>query len=194
MGGVPAFAEQTMPAFHHAALAQRAVLELDVKLTRDGVPVILHDERLDRTTDRRGRLCETDLADFLACRADVLGTGIACTPVAPFVGLPTLDEVLRFAREHAVALNVEIENEPVHGDFDPTSAGAEVIARAIADSKVPQERLQVQSFWPGDLDAARLRRLHELKTGRLIAASVGCVLLLCGTSGPATIQLGRFAA
>jgi geranylgeranyl diphosphate synthase type II len=39
-----------------------------------------------------------------------------------------------------------------------------------------------------------LRRLHELKTGRLIAASVDCVPLLCGLSGPATIALGRFAA
>ena len=39
-----------------------------------------------------------------------------------------------------------------------------------------------------------VRRLHELKTGRLIAASVDCVPLLCGLSGPATIALGRFAA
>jgi geranylgeranyl diphosphate synthase, type II len=39
-----------------------------------------------------------------------------------------------------------------------------------------------------------LRRLHELKTGRLIAASVDCVPLLYGLSGPATIALGRFAA
>jgi geranylgeranyl diphosphate synthase type II len=39
-----------------------------------------------------------------------------------------------------------------------------------------------------------LRRLHELKTGRLIAASVDCVPLLCGLTGPATIALGRFAA
>ena len=46
----------------------------------------------------------------------------------------------------------------------------------------------------GDLDPVALRRLHELKTGRLIAASVNCAILLCGASGPATIGLGRFAA
>ena len=39
-----------------------------------------------------------------------------------------------------------------------------------------------------------VRRLHELKTGRLIAASVDCVPLLYGVTGPATIALGRFAA
>jgi geranylgeranyl diphosphate synthase type II len=40
----------------------------------------------------------------------------------------------------------------------------------------------------------KLRRLHELKTGALIAASVGCVLALAGLSGPATIPYRRFAA
>ena len=46
----------------------------------------------------------------------------------------------------------------------------------------------------GDLDASGLRRLHELKTGRLIGASVVCVLMLSGLDGPATIPYRRFAA
>jgi geranylgeranyl diphosphate synthase type II len=42
--------------------------------------------------------------------------------------------------------------------------------------------------------AAALRRLHELKTGRLISASVLCVLVLGGIAdGPATIPFRRFA-
>jgi geranylgeranyl diphosphate synthase type II len=43
-------------------------------------------------------------------------------------------------------------------------------------------------------DAAGLRRLHELKTGRLIAASVRCVLALGAVDEPATMAFGRFAA
>ena len=43
----------------------------------------------------------------------------------------------------------------------------------------------------GELD---LRRLHELKTGALIGASVGCVVALVGPDGPATLPLRRFAA
>jgi geranylgeranyl diphosphate synthase type II len=39
-----------------------------------------------------------------------------------------------------------------------------------------------------------LRRLHELKTGALIAASVGAVLALEGLDGPATMPFRRFAA
>src|SRR5262249_18392934 len=41
---------------------------------------------------------------------------------------------------------------------------------------------------------AALRRVHELKTGRLIDASVVCVLLLGGIDGPATMWYRRFAA
>jgi geranylgeranyl diphosphate synthase type II len=44
------------------------------------------------------------------------------------------------------------------------------------------------------LDAAGLRHLHELKTGRLIAASIECVLRLEAVNGPATIPFTRFAA
>jgi geranylgeranyl diphosphate synthase type II len=43
-------------------------------------------------------------------------------------------------------------------------------------------------------DTTELRHLHELKTGALIAASVGSVLALEGMSGPATIPFRRFAA
>jgi geranylgeranyl diphosphate synthase type II len=46
----------------------------------------------------------------------------------------------------------------------------------------------------GSLDAAGLRHLHELKTGRLIGASIGCVLRLAAINGPATIPYTRFAA
>jgi geranylgeranyl diphosphate synthase type II len=46
----------------------------------------------------------------------------------------------------------------------------------------------------GEVDAARVRHIHELKTGRLIGASIACVLLLGGMTEPATIPYRRFAA
>src|SRR6476659_8256480 len=47
---------------------------------------------------------------------------------------------------------------------------------------------------PTNGDIAELRRLHELKTGRLIEASVECVLLLADAPQPATIALRAFAS
>jgi geranylgeranyl diphosphate synthase type II len=82
-----------------------------------------------------------------------------------------------------------------HQGGDPAAVLAavrELTAAAGFGGMVGGQFLDVTA--PGDLDAAHLRRLHELKTGRLIAASVECVLLLSGTSGPDTIQYHRFAA
>ena len=71
---------------------------------------------------------------------------------------------------------------------DVMAALHRLVAAAGADGMVGGQYMDIQ----GDPDD--LRRLHELKTGRLIAASVDCVPLLCGLTGPATIALGRFAA
>lgn len=57
--GIPAFeSENTVASFRHA-LAYTSVLEVDVRVTRDGVPVCLHDATLERThavSERVGRL------------------------------------------------------------------------------------------------------------------------------------------
>jgi geranylgeranyl diphosphate synthase type II len=63
-----------------------------------------------------------------------------------------------------------------------------LVAAAGVDGMVGGQYMDIQG------ETADLRRLHELKTGRLIAAAVNCVPLLCGVTGPATIALGRFAA
>src|SRR5438128_577064 len=46
--------ENTMPSFEKALELGADALEFDVALTRDGVPVVIHDDTLDRTTDGRG--------------------------------------------------------------------------------------------------------------------------------------------
>jgi len=47
--------ENTMAAFALAELQGAHGVELDLQITSDGVPVVLHDETLQRTTDGRGR-------------------------------------------------------------------------------------------------------------------------------------------
>jgi geranylgeranyl diphosphate synthase type II len=69
------------------------------------------------------------------------------------------------------------------------AAVGEVVAAAGVRGMVGGQFLDVAAE-----PAVDLRRLHELKTGALIAASVGAVLSLEGLSGPATIPYRRFAA
>ncbi len=74
---------------------------------------------------------------------------------------------------------------------DVLAAAAELTAAAGVGGMVGGQYLDVTAS--SELDPAGLRRVHELKTGRLIAASVGCVLLLGCVDGPATLHYGRFA-
>jgi geranylgeranyl diphosphate synthase, type II len=69
------------------------------------------------------------------------------------------------------------------------AAATELVAAAGVRGMVGGQYLDVAGAGADDL-----RRLHELKTGALIAASVGCVLSLAGLDRPATIPFRRFAA
>jgi len=72
------------------------------------------------------------------------------------------------------------------------AAAAELAAATGVDGMVGGQYADVNPHTPRG--PAALRRLHELKTGRLIGASVLCVLLLGGLDGPATMSFRRFAA
>ena len=56
--------ENTLSAFRLAEHAGADGLELDVRLTADGVPMVLHDDTLDRTTNVRGMLAAYSLRDL----------------------------------------------------------------------------------------------------------------------------------
>jgi len=73
------------------------------------------------------------------------------------------------------------------------AAAAELAAATGVDGMVGGQYADVSP--PAPSGVAGLRRLHELKTGRLISASVLCVLMLGGIEdAPATIPFRRFAA
>ena len=73
------------------------------------------------------------------------------------------------------------------------AAAAELATATGAGGMVGGQYADISERTPSDPSA--LRRLHELKTGRLIGASVLCVLLLTGTAdGPDAAPFRRFAS
>lgn len=56
--------ENTMPAFYEAERVKADGIELDVRLTRDGEVVIIHDETIDRTTNGSGYVKDYTLAEL----------------------------------------------------------------------------------------------------------------------------------
>src|ERR671914_798190 len=114
LNGRAVFAEETLPAYRRAA-RDGFVLEVDAKLTRDGVPVAVHDATLDRTTNCTGEVRAFTLAALRPCRPDVLGSPGGGTPTrttAPRGSIPTVAEVLELARLTGAKVNLEIKNVP----------------------------------------------------------------------------------
>jgi glycerophosphoryl diester phosphodiesterase len=102
--------ENTIPAFLLAVQQGADAIELDVRLTGDGVPVVLHDATLDRTTDVRGPLRRLSLVEL-----QQIDAGARFTPdggrTFPFragaVRIPSLAEVLRAFPETPVLLEIK---------------------------------------------------------------------------------------
>ena len=174
--GAAVYPEQTLPAFRNAA-RRGWVLEVDAKLTRDGVPLAIHDATLDRTTVCAGAVRDRT-AKYIRkkCPSDVLGSPPSGVPGfdsgLPWrfskkrVRVPTLGEVLRMARRQRASVNLELKNVPTDSDFDSSDAYARAVVRAVRASKLPQRRLIVQSFWPPNLEVAA-RELPLARTALL---------------------------
>src|SRR5918997_6489066 len=92
--------ENTLRAFRHALALGVDGIELDVHATSDGIPVVIHDRNVERTTDGLGYVDEIPLARFRTLDA---GDGER---------VPKLDEVLELVGEVA-RLDVEIKGSRI---------------------------------------------------------------------------------
>ncbi len=96
--------ENTLASFRRAAALGVTMVEFDVRLTADGLPVVFHDDTLERTTDGAGAVAAHSLAELKRLDA---GSWFA----AEFGGerIATLDEVLVLCRELGLGFNLEIK-------------------------------------------------------------------------------------
>ena len=170
--------ENTLAAFRVGASHGYRAFECDVKLSADGVPFLLHDATLQRTTPERGKASERSW-DQLS-RLDAGGwhsRGFAGEPI------PSFEAIARYCLRNGFALNIEIK--PTPGDEAETGR---VVAREAARLWAG-EAVQplLSSFKPEALAAARdsapaLPRallLDGLRSGWLEEAqSLGCVAVV----------------
>ncbi len=96
--------ENTLAAFELAAQQGADGIELDIRLCRTGEWVVIHDSRLNRTTDGRGFVRAKTLEDLRGFDA-----GSSFHPRFAAERIPTLAEVLDWARGR-VLLNIEIKS------------------------------------------------------------------------------------
>lgn len=106
--GASAYApENTHSAFKLAIEMKAEMIELDISLSKDGIPVVIHDDTLDRTTDISGLV-----SDFTLEELKLLETGSWFDNKFSGEPFPTLAEVLVYTKDK-IAVNIEIKTEAV---------------------------------------------------------------------------------
>ncbi|WP_127472651.1 glycerophosphodiester phosphodiesterase [Microbacterium sulfonylureivorans] len=159
-GGGATAPENTLPAVAAALADGFGYVEVDVALTSDGHPVLMHDSKVDRTTDGAGRLADLSLAEVRRLDAgawfDPLYTGTRVPTLAEFLDLlddsggraiielkgtwdaaavdRALDEVAARDLERRIAI----------ASFDArtlalSAAGSEVVSRLLILKHVPKD-------------------------------------------------------
>ena len=134
--------ENTLAGLRRAAALGARWVEVDVRLTADGVPVLLHDATLERTTTGRGALTATTLAELQRWDA---GGG---EPV------PTLAAFLTAALGFGIGVNLELKvdaGEP-EGTPEALTRATLIVTRTLWPAEAPPPLLS--SFEPACLMAA----------------------------------------
>ena len=125
--------ENTLPAFAAAGPAGATLVEFDVRTTADGVPVVIHDRTVDRTTNGTGAVWELTADEVRA-----LDAGSWFSPAYAGVRVPLLTEVL----DMLAGARLLLEIKP-----PATLEQVKVILAQIADRGL-LGRTVVQSFDP----------------------------------------------
>jgi glycerophosphoryl diester phosphodiesterase len=144
-GGAALGPENTFAAFDQGMALGADGLELDVRLSRDGVVMVCHDATLERTTNLRGRLADRSADELSGADA---GYWFERDGINPFRGaghgIPRLEELLD--RHPRARLIIELKDNSV----ELARAAVAVVRRARA-----MDRVCLGSFWLRALRAVR---------------------------------------
>lgn len=143
--GAKAYApENTIESIETAASLGVEWVELDVKLTRDNVPIIFHDEELDRTTSGTGLVAQTTYEDLRDLDAGSwFGDSFSAARI------PTLEQAVDVILKHGLGLNLEIK--PCPGREKET---AEIALDHLSQYWDDMDKILISSFQHVSLEAA----------------------------------------
>jgi glycerophosphoryl diester phosphodiesterase len=150
--------ENTLAGFRAAKRLGAGWVELDAKLTRDGIPVVIHDQTLERTTDGAGRVESVTLKEI-----GWLDAGRWFAPEFAGEKVPTLAEALQAIAAEGLGVNVEIK--PCPGRERDTAEASIQVIREVWPTTSPAPI--ISSFQRASLEAAK-KVAPELPRGLLL--------------------------
>jgi glycerophosphoryl diester phosphodiesterase len=170
--------ENTIASFREAIRQGAHGVELDVQRSLDGVPVVIHDDTLERTTSGRGRVCDLTWAELASVRA-------GGEP------LPSLAQAVAWAEEAGAFLNVEIKAADVEKATLSVLSDHGMLERSIISSFTPDIVKTVGALAPHATRYLLRDRWGEddLKVVADAGAQGVCLSVKCAT--PAALDLLR---
>lgn len=149
------YPENTILAFRKAEEQGVDGLEFDVQLTKDQIPVVIHDEKLGRTTDGQGWVKDHTLAELKR-----LDAGSWKDPSFQGEQTPSLEEVLDWAAGTSLQLNIELKTGVV-----PYPGLVSIVVEMIQRFQL-ENRVILSSF--NHYSLVEVRKLHpEIETAIL---------------------------
>lgn len=169
--------ENTLASFLHARAAGVRHFELDVRLSFDGRPVVIHDESVDRTTESSGAVADYPAAHLAAMDARRNTPGWH-TPT----GIPTLEEVL-LACTDTESWQLEIKSDKPARIKALVHAMAALLAQLRLEERVTLTSLDTDVLKIARREAPALARGYVAELAEpapcTTAARLGCNLLVC---------------
>ena len=132
------YPENTLEAFQAALTLDVDQLETDVRVTKDGALVLMHDATVDRTTNGSGKVSELTLAELKALDA---GNGAK---------IPTLTEFMELVKDHpTITLDLELKVFPTPGNEANAYSACDRVLKMVDDYGFT-DRIVINS-WAGKL-------------------------------------------
>lgn len=122
--------ENTLAALHLAGQQGIKWVEIDVTLSADGIPIIFHDETLNRTTNGQGLVVKQVIDDLKQ-----LDAGSWKSPEYQNERIPTLLEAIQVIGQYGMGLNLEIK--PCEGMEDETVEASVAVLKANWPKHLP---------------------------------------------------------
>ncbi|MGO1372331.1 MAG: glycerophosphodiester phosphodiesterase [Senegalia sp. (in: firmicutes)] len=152
--------ENTMAAFKLAMEMGADGIETDIHLSKDGYLVLIHDEKVDRTTTKKGYI-----KDMTLDQIKLLDAGSKFSEEFAGEEIPTLEELIILTKDTDIILNIEIKNNKMN-----YPKIEEKLVELIKKYKI-EERVIISSFNHNTI--YKIKELDEnLKTGILYSRNI----------------------
>ncbi len=106
------YPENTKIAFKKAIELEADMIELDITLSKDKIPIIIHDDSLERTTNGKGKVRSSTYTEL-----KLLDAGSWKNAKYSNEGIPSLQEILLLIKKERIGLNIEIKSSAFERKF-----------------------------------------------------------------------------